>query len=94
MRPQRENDRNDPTRDRCCRDTSRDQPFGRVWPAPDSEAVHGVLEAPRSRLVTRRRGRDRCQSLLNKGAAFTEEERDVRRKSDDLERYIGLAAEA
>jgi malate dehydrogenase (oxaloacetate-decarboxylating) len=80
--------------------------------------VHGVLEAPRGQLSSRRRGRDLIShSLLNKGAGFTEEERDafglrgllptrvmsieeqvdlelehVRRKTDDLERYIGLAA--
>jgi malic enzyme len=81
-------------------------------------AAHGALEIPRRSLGSRRRGRDLIsQSLLNKGAAFTEEERDafglrgllptrvmtieaqvelelehVRRKTDDLERYIGLAA--
>ena len=77
-----------------------------------------MLEAPRTRLVARRRGRELiAQPLLNKGTAFTDEERDalglrglvparitpigeqvalelehVRRKPDDLERYIGLAA--
>ncbi len=77
-----------------------------------------MLEAPRGRLVVHRRGRDLiAQPLLNKGTAFTEEERDtlhlrglvparittiaeqvvlelehMRRKTDDLERYIGLAA--
>ena len=77
-----------------------------------------MLEAPRTRFVARRRGRELiAQPLLNKGTAFTEEERDalglrglvparitpigeqvalelehVRRKPDDLERYIGLAA--
>jgi len=77
-----------------------------------------MLEAPRTRLVAHRRGRELiAQPLLNKGTAFTDEERDalglrglvparitpiaeqvalelehVRRKPDDLERYIGLAA--
>jgi len=77
-----------------------------------------MLEAPRTRFVAHRRGRELiAQPLLNKGTAFTEEERDalglrglvparitpigeqvalelehVRRKPDDLERYIGLAA--
>ncbi len=73
-------------------------------------------EAPRGRLAPRPRGRDLIsQSRLNKGAAFTEQERDalglrgllparvmtieaqvelehIRPKTDDLERYIGLAA--
>jgi malate dehydrogenase (oxaloacetate-decarboxylating) len=77
-----------------------------------------ALEGPGGHLASRRRGRDLIgHSLLNKGAGFTEEERDafglrgllptrvmtieeqvelelehVRRKTDDLERYIGLAA--
>jgi malic enzyme len=77
-----------------------------------------ALQAPRTYLAAGRRGRDLiAQSLLNKGTAFTDAERDalglrgllparvttidqqvaleiehVRRKSDDLERYIGLAA--
>ncbi|MGZ8437637.1 MAG: hypothetical protein ACXWXR_03740, partial [Candidatus Limnocylindrales bacterium] len=77
-----------------------------------------LLEAPRGRLTVEQRGRDLInQPLLNKGAAFTDQERDafslrgllparvmtieeqvalelehVRRKTDDLERYIGLAA--
>ncbi len=77
-----------------------------------------MLEAPRTRLVARRRGRELiAQPLFNKGTAFTDQERDalglrglvparitpiaeqvalelehVRRKPDDLERYIGLAA--
>jgi malic enzyme len=77
-----------------------------------------TLEAPTGRVVTRRRGPDLiAHPLLNKGTAFTEEERErfglrgllpprvstmddqlslelehIRRKSDDLERYIGLAA--
>jgi malate dehydrogenase (oxaloacetate-decarboxylating) len=76
------------------------------------------LEAPRGSLTVRSRGRDVIgQPLLNKGTAFTEDERDalglrgllparvttieeqvvlelehVRRKTDDLERFIGLAA--
>ena len=77
-----------------------------------------ALEAPRGRLAVSRRGRDLIgQPLLNKGTAFTVEERDafglrgllparvttideqvvlelehVRRKTDDVERFIGLAA--
>jgi malic enzyme len=77
-----------------------------------------ALEAPRGSFTVYRRGRDLIgQPLLNKGTAFTEEERGafslrgllparvmtieeqvslelehVRRKTDDLERYIGLAA--
>jgi len=77
-----------------------------------------TLEAPASRIATDRRGTDLIgYPLLNKGTAFTEEERErfglrgllppgvssmedqlalelehIRRKPDDLERYIGLAA--
>jgi malate dehydrogenase (oxaloacetate-decarboxylating) len=77
-----------------------------------------ALDAPRGPLTVRRRGRDLIsQPLLNKGTAFTDDERaafslrgllparvmtieeqvaleleHVRRKPDDLERYIGLAA--
>jgi malic enzyme len=77
-----------------------------------------ALEAPRGRLAVTRRGPDLiAHPLLNKGTAFTEDERDrfglrgllparvstideqvalelehIRRKADDLERYIGLAA--
>jgi malic enzyme len=90
---------------------------------PDREAASAersqrILQAPRGRLAIDQRGRDLIsQPLLNKGTAFTDEERDafslrgllparvttieeqvalelehVRRKTDDLERYIGLAA--
>ncbi len=90
---------------------------------PDRDGASGngtqrLLAAPRGRLAIDQRGRDLIgQPLLNKGTAFTDEERDafslrgllparvmtieeqvalelehVRRKTDDLERYIGLAA--
>jgi malic enzyme len=90
---------------------------------PDRDGTSGdhakrQLRAPRGRLVVDQRGRDLInQPLLNKGTAFTDQERDafslrgllparvmtieeqvalelehVRRKTDDLERYIGLAA--
>jgi malic enzyme len=85
-----------------------------------AHAVDGSprLEAPRNRIVVRRRGRELIgHRLLNKDTGFTDEERDalglrgllparvttieeqialelehVRRKEDELERFIGLAA--
>jgi malate dehydrogenase (oxaloacetate-decarboxylating) len=91
---------------------------GATRPRRTATTGQGAFDVPRGQLASRRRGRDLIsQSLLNKGAAFTEEERDafglrgllptrvmtieeqvelelehVRRKTDDLERYIGLAA--
>ncbi len=101
-----------------------------TWPpVPAAQRVHtkarttsqpipaGVL-APRGGVVAHQRGRNLIgQTLLNKGTAFTDAERDalglrgllparitsieeqvvlelehVRRKTDDLERFIGLAA--
>ncbi|HET9519656.1 MAG TPA: NAD-dependent malic enzyme [Candidatus Limnocylindrales bacterium] len=87
-------------------------------PRPRRGDTHRPIAAPRGPLVTRHRGHDLInRPLLNKDAAFTEEERDrfglhgllpagvntiadqltlelehARRKADDLERYIGLAA--
>ena len=88
-----------------------------------SGVPRSALTAPRGCITARRRGRDLIgQPLLNKGTAFTDEERaalglrgllparvstieeqvelelehvrrkHVRRKADELERYIGLAA--
>jgi malate dehydrogenase (oxaloacetate-decarboxylating) len=83
-----------------------------------SRSGRDEFEVPAGRTTRPRRGRELIgQPLLNKGAAFTEAERDafglrgllptrvmtieeqvelelehVRRKTDDLERYIGLAA--
>jgi malate dehydrogenase (oxaloacetate-decarboxylating) len=82
------------------------------------ERAKRTLRAPRDQVSVDQRGRDLInQPLLNKGTAFTDQERDafslrgllparvmtieeqvalelehVRRKTDDLERYIGLAA--
>jgi malic enzyme len=87
-------------------------------PRPRHGGAHRAIAAPRGPLVARYRGHDLInRPLLNKDAAFTEEERDrfglhgllpagvntitdqltlelehARRKADDLERYIGLAA--
>jgi malate dehydrogenase (oxaloacetate-decarboxylating) len=93
-------------------------PHGDGAPAPSSRRSSTGLSAPRGCITVGPRGRNLIdQPLLNKGTAFTDEERDalglrgllparvttieqqavlelehVRRKPDELERYIGLAA--
>ncbi|MFI5262233.1 MAG: NAD-dependent malic enzyme [Candidatus Limnocylindrales bacterium] len=89
-----------------------------IDPATATRTGPRTLEAPRGPVVVHRHGRDLIgHALLNKGTAFTDQERTafrlrgllparvstmaeqvalelehVRRKPDDLERYIGLAA--
>jgi malic enzyme len=100
--------------------TDSDVPSTGTAPAPFDRLGRRAAPAVDSPdpLPVRRRGKDLiAQPLLNKGTAFTDEERDaldlrgllparvttieeqvalelehVRRKTDDLERYIGLAA--